>query len=265
MSDEVKVPDNVGWNVEDQEVEVIVDEEQPAEEDGVPEEFRDTSKASIIAKLKELEGKQEEAAKLSDALAALAKAEPKVIVQPPQAPPPAPSKVETIEELRERLGEKMTLDPIGTVLELQSQKTAPLIQQMATGNLQLARRVLELDPEKGATFKRYSSEIDGMVAGAPPEVRTNPMIYEEAYRRVVSNHMDDILNERVAKAVEAKMAEIQATQPKGSPPAPTFTEGKGLAQPAKRLTVRVSQAQLDKMKVLGIDPKDYAGVMGGEK
>jgi len=266
MSDEVKGEslDTSQWNVPDQEVEVIIDEDQ-AEED-VPEEFKDQSKSDIIKRLKEVEDKQTESTKMSDALAQLATAqrEQKIVMQPSQ-PAAAPAKPPTLDELRETYGEKFTMDPIGTVMELQNQKMSPQIQQMATGNLQLARKVMELDPEKGPTFKKYSNEIDGMVASAPPEIRTNPMIYEEAYKRVVTNHMDEILNERVAKAVEAKMAEVQGQKSDGSKPASTFTEGRGLAQPTKRITVRMSQAQLDRLKTLGIDPKDYAGAMGGSK
>lgn len=268
MADEeapVVVPDGqTAWNTDDQEVEVIIDEDAP--EENIPAEFKDLSKGDILKRLQEVESKAAQNTQLSEALTKLA--DPRVIVQPSPAPAPAPAptKAPTLDEMREQYGEKFTMDPVGTVMELlQKDKMSPQVAQIATGNLQLARRIMELDPEKSPTFKKYANEIDGMVANAPPEIRTNPMIYEEAYKRVVANHMDDILSERVNAAVEKKLAEMKIATPEGAKTPPTFTEGRGLAQPAKRTTIRMSQAQLDRLRTLGIDPKDYASALGGAK
>jgi hypothetical protein len=169
-----------------------------------------------------------------------------------------------MDEMREKFGEKFTMDPIGTVMELQDQKMSPQLAQMATGNLHLARRVLELDPEKGPTFKKFAGEIDAMVASAPPEIKANPMIYEEAYRRVVAVNIDKIINERVESSLAAKMGELKKSEPASPGRPPTFAEGKGVPAPRK-VTVRIKQEDLDRMKRLGIDPKDYADVIGGVK
>lgn len=267
MSDVVDpvVPDgSTAWNTDDQEVEVIVDEDR-VEED-LPAEFKDLSKGDILKRLQEAEAKATQNTQLSEALTKLAANEPKVILQPAPTPPPAPTKAPTLDEMRETYGEKFTLDPVGTVMELlQKDKMSPQVAQIASGNLQLARRIMELDPEKSPTFKKYANEIDQMVANAPPEIRTNPMIYEEAYKRVTANHMDDILNERVTAAVEKKLAELKVGATDAPKPGATFTETRGVPQPPKKTTIRMSQAQLDRLKTLGIDPKDYANVLGGSK
>jgi len=57
----------------------------------------------------------------------------------------------------------------------------PQLSSMSGTITAQARKLLELDPDRGPVFKRFSKEIDQVVAGLPAEHRTNPQVYDWAF------------------------------------------------------------------------------------
>ena len=76
----------------------------------------------------------------------------------------------------------------------------------------LANTRKELLETKDPHYKKYSKEVEALVASQPPDVRIAPDIYERAWAKVRNDHQNEIeeevVNDKVAKAVEAKLKEL---------------------------------------------------------
>lgn len=61
-------------------------------------------------------------------------------------------------------------------------------------------------------YGKYEKEIDGLLSELPVDSLTNPQVYDVAYAKVVSDHLDEIISERV-KAAAGLAEEAAATDP----------------------------------------------------
>jgi len=89
------------------------------------------------------------------------------------------------------------------------QKYGPILRGMSST---LAATRKELLETKDPYFKKYKTEVDQLVAQQPPDVQMQPDIYERAWVAVRQKHQTEIeeetVNEKVLKAVEAKLKEL---------------------------------------------------------
>ena len=127
-------------------------------------------------------------------------------VQPKQAQ-------ESVAEFKERMKEHLYDDPVAMMDEYFSKKLSPEIRRLASNNQFQSQKFLELDPEKGETYKKYKSEVDLVVEKLPPQDKLyDPDIYTKAYQQVMATHIDDIIAAKVQEAIK--------TQGIGGVPAP---------------------------------------------
>jgi hypothetical protein len=261
-------------NDEREEVEVVIaDEEEP-----VPEELKGLTQQEIVNRLKAAEKQASDQKTLSDILPQMTATMDRISerasapIPPAPAPLPPPPKMETLEEIKAKYGEEYAQDPIGTIMKIQNEKFAPMVAQTLSGNLHLARRVMELDPERGPTFRKFASQIDDMVNKAPMEAKANPMIYEQAYKQVVAMNIDTIISERVKEEVAKATAAApndgrgsSSSQPPGARSAPSFSETRGLPGGPKKTVVRMTPERAQQLRNRGIDPEEYArDILGGK-
>jgi len=237
-----------------EDVELIIDDgtPQPSPDDGVPAEFKDVSKAQLVDRLKKVEADQavkDKEASIFDRLGSTLEKignQPVPTAQAPQSPQEKP------EELRERINQKSLESPADAMDEYFTHKMGPMVGQTLQGNLTLARKLMELDPERGPTFRKYVKDIDRLVESAPPQAKVDPTIYDRAYKQVIQDHIDEIIAEKVAAAV-AKSTEKAPETPKP----PSFSEGRGSGgRPGAQKQVRLSQVEAERLAKLGIAKED---------
>lgn len=234
-----------------EDVELIIDDGKPQEEE-VPPEFKDVSKKQLVERLKKVEEEASAKEKQNQVLDKLGTTLEKMgVKEEPQPVPPSQPMIKP-EELKEKINQKSLESPADAMDEYFTHKMGPMVGQTLQGNLVLARKLMELDPEKGPNFRKYVKEIDRLVEGAPPQAKVDPTIYEKAYKQVIQDHIDEIIAEKVAAAV-AKQAEKAPETPKQ----PGFSEGRGSgARPSAQKQVRLSQGEVERLTRLGIAKED---------
>lgn len=201
MSDEVKFEeiDPTG------ELEVLMEgiDEIPAAASTPPDpEFRDLTRDQIIEKVR----KEREALEATKAEANNNAALNQVLKElkdrgaQPALAPQAPAMTEG--EFKTKFNEKFYDNPYDTMMEFQQKKLGPEVQRIMFQNMQLARKLAALDPDKKDTFALYGAEIDDYVARLPPEAKLyDADVYAKAHDAVISRHVNEIVERKVREAV----------------------------------------------------------------
>lgn len=125
---------------------------------------------------------------------------------------PEPQKPgETDEAFRKRI-EKEIFEEGKTTKALQEfidRYAGPVVNQQ---NVQLAeanKKLLLMDPDTGPKFKKYKAEIEDFVASLPANQRSNPEVWNYAYREVVNGrHADDEMQDIIERKVQEKLREL---------------------------------------------------------
>jgi hypothetical protein len=234
MSDELEldIPE------EDDKVEFIVDDEGEKEKEN-PEELK--------GKFEELQRERDALKQQADSVAALQKSfegfgksfnkvpEPPVPTYNPPAYDP--------KALDESIMNDLYTKPTQAFDAYFNQKMAPIIQEVLVKQASLNENMLKYDPDKRETYSKYKEEIDGeMKRISPYEKVNNPNYAMDVFDKVRARHMDEILEERIQKAVEERMKGIP------TPTKTTFSESSSAPPPKKGKTIRLSSTQMAEAK-----------------
>jgi hypothetical protein len=144
---------------------------------------------------------------------------------------------------KENFNTKVFEDPFQMVTDLVSKATEMQSASVANQNLAYSRRIVQIDPATAPYYKRWSDEVEREVAKMPVALRvSNPNVYEDALRIVKSNHIDELIDERIAgdrtKASTAQQPAARGyVETAGARPMAT-------GQPAPRSQVRISDAKM---------------------
>jgi len=154
------------------------------------------------------------------------------------------------------------------------QEYGPMLRGLSSA---LATTRKELLEAKDPHFKKYKVEVDALVAQQSPEVQLAPDIYERAWIAVRQKHQAEIeeetVNDRVGKAVEAKLKElgIDPTKPKADARPAAHVSGEARSTPqittnakrSVRLPDAATKAKLEAgAKRKGMDLEDLLRVRG---
>ena len=108
----------------------------------------------------------------------------------------------------ERLREEMNEDPIGVLDRHFQSRIAPLANTYADNQAQLNRQLtaerLSRDEVNRELWQKYEKEVDEFMSTMPGQVRVQPNAYENAFRFVLSQHLDEVVDLRVSKRSEAE-------------------------------------------------------------
>jgi hypothetical protein len=239
-------------------IEVIIGNQEP-EPEAEPEP--DPEKVALKERLEALEASlvaQREQVDLVGAIKDLTSNQPVQSPVPQQVNQP----VETEEELEARLNENWVDNPYKAMLEFQQKKVAPLAQEMMANNVFHSKKDLERDPERKETFVKYRSEIEEEVSKVLPQEKfRDPEVYTRAHDRVVSRHINEIIASKVQEAIAAQSGE----ETKIDPPPVSHSERGGPGVPQKTKTIRLTAAQAERARSIGLSNQQYYRILERRK
>ena len=102
-------------------------------------------------------------------------------------------------------------------------------------------------------FVKCIVEINNAIAGLPPGQRTDPRAVQWAIGQVKANHIDEIIADKIAAQIEAKVPGERKTTPQG-----TYTERGGAAPVKRKKHIVMTEDDKTKAKRLNMTEKDYA-------
>ena len=146
---------------------------------------------------------------------------------------------------KENFNTKVFEDPFQTVTDLLSKSAEMQSASIANQNLAYSKRIAQIDPNTSPYYKRWADEIEQEVARMPVAVRaSNPNVYEDAIRVVKANHIDELIEERIAQSqTAAKPTPRTMSYSEAGPGRSNVPVTKG-AQPTNRTQIRVSEAKM---------------------
>lgn len=98
----------------------------------------------------------------------------------------------------------------GAIDEVFARRLRPEIQRLLQNNLYSSRRFVMLDPEKGPLYSKYKQEVEAHIAQLPPQEKLySPEVYDTAVATIAARHGDEIINEKLAQALEAEREKIK--------------------------------------------------------
>lgn len=235
MSDELEIT----LPEEDDNVEFIVGEEEEKVDVGdLQKRFEDVQREK-----EELKVKADQVSALSKSFETFGKSFKKDEAPPPQAPyQPYDSKA-----LDEAIMNDMYTTPSKSFDVYFEKKLAPIFQEFAGKQASLNEALLKYDPEKKEMYGRYKEEVESELRKVPIyEKLNNPNYANDVFDKVKARHLDEIIAERIEKAVEERIKstsepqKVQKTQfsETSSAPAP---KGDGKK-------IRLSTTQMDEAK-----------------
>lgn len=178
-------------------------------------------RAQLIAKLKRDQAELLKKNNTNDVIAAgLAKlaggTAPKKTADPRITPPANTDWA----KYKDTFNEKIFEDPFTQIADLIGK--AQEMDAGATGNMNItyARKIAEMDPSSANVMKRWGEEVDAEVAAMPAAQRAKDAdIYAKAVKIVKANHLDELIEEKVAEAAKKN------SQTAGKKPPKSFAEG----------------------------------------
>ena len=234
---------------EDEEPEIVITdrlEEEPDEDENLPEGYRGYSKEDLVKILTEREQQYSQqdttAAALERSIASLGEklGNGGGSRDQSQSQPQAPSQ-EEIAKWKEEFNTKFYDNPADHLEQFLVQKLAPEFQRLAKAQEQIGMKELERDPSRADTYRKYKDEVEKELERMSPQERyANPQAITEAHDRVVARHLNEVMDEQVQKAVEKAMAEYGQQKPQPKPPHSEVGGTPSVGAAPKRKQVRLT-------------------------
>lgn len=264
MSDANDFEDPVEFNFTEptfDDFDIIVDDGKT--ESNEPEEFKELNREQLIAQIEANKLAAQEEAKqtgttsfetqsvidtLNKNLGQLTER-----MTPAQQAPVGPARMSP-DELRAKIEELSQEDPSKAMDLFYQQKLAPEIGALMNQNLYHSEKYLTLDPERKDTARTYKAEIkDEVMKMNPVDRLRDPAIYERAHDTVVARHLNEVMEDRVGAAVEAKLKELGiGSEPKGDVKPPMYAEAGVERKPPPKDGVprseKLTQAEVNAIK-----------------
>lgn len=109
-------------------------------------------------------------------------------------------------------------------------------------------------------FAKYGDDIKAEISSMDPGDRINPDFWDEAVRRVKSQHIDDIINDRIAAASEeAKKKQEEETRPTGRFATPVAPGSLGNRTDTE--VIELDEQQIAAAALLNYTPEEYAKII----
>lgn len=168
---------------------------------------------------------------------------------------------ESWEDYLKRVDDELFGDkPSKAIVGIVERMTGGTVAQMGQIMMGQAKKLMELDPEKGKYYKKYKGEIEEKLKSYPAQWQNNPQALEQAYKDVLVEHQEELRSEGLEEMVEQRVKE--ALKARGIDPDKEESSGKGKTFDEGRGQNRTSQARNVKKIVLSEAEKNTARLMG---
>src|SRR5213080_2789784 len=148
-----------------------------------------------------------------------------------------------VEQLRERMND----DPIGVLDQHFQSRIAPLAntyaENQAALNRQLTAERLSRDEVNRELWQKYEKEVDDFMSTMPGQVRVQPNAYENAFKFILAQHLDEVIEHRTSKKTEAEKR--------------AFVEPATAAEGARPKKVDLSDLEKQVARGLGLTDEEY--------
>ena len=232
-------------------------EEEPDPDAALPEEVKKKSKTELVkeieaarAQAKPADAGEQVASALEKLAQKLTPAEREVVTQAP---------TETDEQFAERLSVEL-FDKTTVTKSLRDavlRVVGPLLAQQNTQSYQTTLKLMRLDPENGAAFRKYESEVLAYVKSHFKGYETSPQALEMAFSQVRLAHIDDIVKERAQVLVEEEKKKGAGATAKEREPLGLERGGAGGRQTVKR-TFTITKVDVEEAENRGVSPEAIA-------
>jgi Asp-tRNA(Asn)/Glu-tRNA(Gln) amidotransferase A subunit family amidase len=102
--------------------------------------------------------------------------------------------------------------PYETMMKFQRETMGPVLDQATGQILSLQKRILELDPNRSKTYKKYREEIDREVQRMTPEQRFyDSEAYIKAHDRVMGGHQEEVMEDRLQEMLRKELEKMGVT------------------------------------------------------
>lgn len=146
---------------------------------------------------------------------------------------------------KEQFNQKVFEDPFQMVTDLVSKSAEMQSASVANQNLAYSKRIVMIDPATSGHYKKWADEVEREVAKMPVSVRaSNPNVYEDALKVVRANHIDELIEEKLAQASPQPAAARPVARPAAYSEAGRASVPVAQAAPAQKSQVRVSAAKM---------------------
>lgn len=177
---------------------------------------------------------------------------------------------ETWEQYMKRVNDEIFGDnPAGVISDMIQRVAGGYVGQMGQTMMKQAKKLMELDPDKGKYYRKYKGEIEEKLKKYPVNVQNNPEALEGAYKEVMAEHQEDIISETLEDRVEKAVAErlkamgIGEDEPgEGAAKRGKFyetkTQSRGSGSAGRKRQVVMTEADKQRALAMGVDNKTYA-------
>src|SRR5438094_9868395 len=148
-----------------------------------------------------------------------------------------------VEQLRERMND----DPIGVLDQHFQSRIAPLAntyaENQAALNRQLTAERMGRDEVNRELWQKYEKEVDEFMSTMPGQVRVQPNAYENEFKFILAQHLDEVIEHRTSKKTEAEKR--------------AFVEPATAAEGARPKKVDLSDLEKQVARGLGLTDEEY--------
>lgn len=126
--------------------------------------------------------------------------------------------------------DKFEANPEEAIDEMFRKRVGPIYNAYLDNQAQMVRETF-INRVPKQQWDKYGEEVDKFMHDMPADARANPKAYESAYNLVLSQHIDDIVEERVKSRVSGENPHTEHA----SPPGPRTPKARPLTEEEKRV------------------------------
>lgn len=142
---------------------------------------------------------------------------------------------ETWEEYLKRVDDEVFgANPSKAIVGIVERMTGNTVAQMSQVMMGQAKKLMELDPKKGKYYVKYKDDIEKKLKGYPVQWQNNPQALEQAYKDVLAEHQEDIVEESVEARIEAEVEKRLKERGVSGGSREEFDEGRGQSKGPSR-------------------------------
>jgi hypothetical protein len=167
------------------------------------------------------------------------------------------------EKFKQEIDDGFMESPSSALDKYFQMKMQPEVQRLMSNNMANSRRFLGVDDQRKDTYKQWQSEIEAEVQQMPPQSKLyDPDVYQKAHDRVMSRHLNEIVDMRVKQALE-QQEKKGGEEGSGGPYSETSERRPTTPQKKTKKIVPTQEERtlMEKWRLRGIPEEQFPGLI----